>query len=321
MSKETSPVGVSFMLVDINQVGQRLDNFLMSRLKGVPKSRIYRIIRKGEIRVNKKRVKPEHRLQQGDSVRIPPIRMAAANEVTAPSAQLLALVGASILYQDESLLILNKPSGLPVHAGTGVKTGLIEVLRYLYPENPDLELVHRLDKGTSGCIMVAKSGMALRFLNQELKAARISKVYHALVHGHWPRHISEVNAALYKNLPRSGERFVEVSDFGKSALTRFRILEELPDFTLMEARPVTGRTHQIRVHAQLIGHPILGDEKYGDPAVNARLKKQGISRLCLHAAELRLKHPLSGDNIEVRAPYDLQLENALAIAGSARPEA
>ncbi|MEX2366030.1 MAG: RluA family pseudouridine synthase, partial [Pseudohongiellaceae bacterium] len=293
-----------------NQVGQRVDNYLLSRLKGVPKSRIYRIIRKGEVRVNKKRVKPDYKLALHDAVRIPPVRVARSADVGVPSEQLARTVKNAVLYEDEDLLILNKPSGLPVHGGTGVKAGLIEVLRYLHPQQGYLELVHRLDKGTSGCIMVAKNARVLKGLNQQLRERLMDKRYHALVCGQWPLHLQEIRAALYRHAAAGGERMVQVDKDGKAAVTRFRILRRGEDYTLIEAAPETGRTHQIRVHAQLAGHAIAGDEKYNTAESNRQLKRQGVTRLCLHAASLELEHP-PGQRLQVRAPCDDRFSAAI----------
>lgn len=313
-----SSTAVSFQEVREEQEGQRLDNFLVSRLKGVPKSRIYRLIRKGEVRVNKKRVKPEYKLKTADLVRIPPIRIAERAARQAPSEDLQALINNSVLHEDADLLVLNKLSGLPVHGGTGVKTGLIEALRSMKPEESDLELAHRLDKGTSGCLLIAKHPKALKLLSEQFKTGHINKTYHALVQGSWPAHLGEINAALQRQEPQGGERFVSVSKEGKHALTRFRILEKLPDATLVEACPVTGRTHQIRVHAQLAGYPIIGDEKYSEPAPRKAFSRQGIKRLCLHAAVLSFVHPVSGDRLTVKAPYDSQFEAAIRVLRQAR---
>lgn len=307
---------VKIITISEDQAGQRIDNFLLARLKGVPKSRIYRSIRKGEVRVNKGRIKAVYKLKSSDAVRIPPIRISKATELLPPTLQLQSLIADSILFEDGDLLVLNKPSGLAVHVGTGVKAGLIEVLRYMYPQQNYLELVHRLDKGTSGCIMLAKNARALRFLSQEFRTGRVSKIYHAVVMGRWPQSVTEVNAALLKNKPRSGERFVRLAENGKTALTRFTILKSLGTATLIEARPMTGRTHQIRVHAQAVGHPIMGDEKYSDAEDRKRLRKQGISRLLLHAAQLKFEHPAGEKLIEVKAPYDSQLQQAIEKLGS-----
>lgn len=308
-----SSTAVSHQEVQEEQEGQRLDNYLLSRLKGVPKSRIYRLIRKGEVRVNKKRVKPEYKLKTADLVRIPPIRIAQRAQQQAPTEALQSLISRSILYEDADLLVLNKLSGLPVHGGTGVKTGLIEALRSMQPEQKFLELAHRLDKGTSGCLLVARHPKALKLLSEQFKTGRINKTYHALVQSNWPVHVGEINAALQRQEPQGGERFVTVSKEGKKALTRFRILETFPGATLVEACPQTGRTHQIRVHAQLAGHPIIGDEKYSEPAPRKAFSKQGIKGLCLHAVELSFVHPLGGDTVTVKAPYDDDFDTALRI--------
>lgn len=257
--------GVQTVEVGSHHVGQRIDNFLLARLKGVPKSRIYRIIRKGEVRVNGKRVKPDHKLAQADAVRIPPLRLSEAQALAEPSEQLAQLVRGAVLYEDDDLLVINKPSGLPVHGGTGVRIGLIEALRFLHPERDFLELAHRLDKGTSGCLMVGLNGRALRVLFDRLRRQEVDKRYHLIVRGNWPESLQEVDAPLFRHAAAGGERFVEVSGDGKNAHTHFRVLRRLRGWTLVEARPLTGRTHQIRVHARHAGHPIAGDDKYGDP--------------------------------------------------------
>jgi 23S rRNA pseudouridine955/2504/2580 synthase len=285
-------------------------------LKGVPKSRIYRIIRKGELRVNKKRIKPEYKLKLGDEVRIPPIRVSSSSELPPPSTALQTLIKSSILFEDDELLIINKPSGLAVHAGTGVKAGLIEVLRFMFAEQTYLELIHRLDKGTSGCILIAKTAKALKILGQDFKTGNVNKTYHAVVKGQWPASVSKVEAPLYKNRPRSGERFVEISAVGKTALTNFAILENLAKATLIEAKPLTGRTHQIRVHAQSVGHPIMGDEKYSDEADRKLLRKLGICRLLLHAVQIEFEHPISKKRITIKAEYDAQLKQAMQIVST-----
>ena len=315
MDNDAPSPAVQILQVGENQVGQRIDNFLMARLKGVPKSRIYRIIRKGEVRVNRKRVKPEYKLALRDAVRIPPLRLPAKAETPAPSAGLEEVVRGCVLYEDEQLLVLNKPSGLPVHGGTGVRIGLIETLRHLRPQASFLELVHRLDKGTSGCLMVAKSPAALKRLGALLKKREVGKRYHAIVHGRWPAELREMALPLQRGEAHGGERFVRASGEGKSALTRFRVLRPLRGWTLVEASPLTGRTHQIRVHAQQAGHPIAGDEKYGEPDLNRELRRLGISRLCLHAAALELPH---GDGVlKVEAPYDERFAEAVRILGAA----
>lgn len=304
---------MSFQEVSQEQEGQRLDNFLLSRLKGVPKSRIYRIIRKGEVRVNKKREKPEYKLKTGDIVRIPPVRVAAPKEQIPPSAALQELLSESVLYQDEHILVLNKPAGLAVHAGTGVKTGLIEALRHMYPELASLELVHRLDKGTSGCLLLAKNSKSLKLLSAQFKAGETKKIYHALVQGKWSPQQTEIDAPLLRQQEKNGERFVVVSPEGKSARTLFSALEEFHHATLVEASPLTGRTHQIRVHASFANCPIIGDEKYSEDAARQAFARQGIKRLCLHAASLTFVHPETSQSMTLTAPPERQFDAALKV--------
>jgi 23S rRNA pseudouridine955/2504/2580 synthase len=308
---------VQILEVAEHQEDQRLDNFLVTRLKGVPKTLIYRIIRKGEVRVNGKRAKPEHKLEAGDKVRVPPLRLPSAKEQQKPGAQLQSLLRQSILFEDEDMLVLNKPSGLPVHGGTGVKLGLIEALRSMYPDVPGLELVHRLDKGTSGCILLAKTGRARRALTDAFRSHDILKIYHALVAGAWPKQVKTVDASLQRQVERGGERRVEIDEEGKEARTDFRIVKSFGAATLVEARPLTGRTHQIRVHAALVGCPLLGDDKYNDDRTNAAFARRGIKRLCLHAAEVRFPHPASGKVVQIKADYDAAFNQALQILAQA----
>ncbi|MDG2176244.1 MAG: RluA family pseudouridine synthase [Gammaproteobacteria bacterium] len=311
-SKPSLAPAVTYQEVGENQDGQRLDNYLLARLKGVPKSRIYRIIRKGEVRVNKKRAKPEHKLKTGDLVRIPPVRVATIKTLQPPTDELQALLRQAVLFEDDAILVINKPSGIAVHGGTGVKVALIDALRHMNPDLDGLELVHRIDKGTSGCLVVAKNSKALKTLAQQFKSSAISKVYHALVEGSWPEQLTEINAALRRQDEKNGERYVDVATDGKAALTRFTILEVHPNTTLIEAKPVTGRTHQIRVHAQLAGHPIIGDDKYSATKARRAFAKAGVKRLCLHAAAIELMHPETGEKMTFNAPYDKQFEQALA---------
>lgn len=307
---DRSPVQV--LAVAEHQQDQRLDNFLVARLKGVPKTLIYRIIRKGEVRVNGKRAKPEHKLEAGDQVRVPPLRMSAASTPQVPGMGLQAVLRAAVLFEDEHVLVLNKPAGLPVHAGTGVKQGLIEALRAMYPELPGLELVHRLDKGTSGCLLLAKTGKARRALMTDFRDKAVHKIYHAIVAGAWPAQTTTVAASLQRQAERGGERRVEVDAEGKEARTDFRILQKLKGATLVEAKPLTGRTHQIRVHAALAGCPLLGDDKY-----NGKTARKDIRRLCLHAAEVRFMHPDSGRTLVLKAPYDAAFTQILASLAAA----
>ena len=271
--------------------GQRLDNYLLSRLKGVPKSRIYRIIRKGEVRINKKRAKADSRLMDGDQVRIPPIRMDAAKTPAKAHTGLRQQVEQAIVYEDDELLVVNKPSGLAVHGGSGVALGLIEVIRQMRPQQRFLELVHRLDRDTSGCIMLAKKRTMLTALHEALRHEGVTKSYQALVFGRWAKHRHQVDVPLLKNQLRSGERLVKVDQSGKASLTRYRVLERFSDATWIEAQPVTGRTHQIRVHCQWAGHAIVGDKKYATEQDNQQFASLGAKRLCLHAAALEVCLP------------------------------
>jgi 23S rRNA pseudouridine955/2504/2580 synthase len=309
--KQTPRSPVQVLDVSPDQDGQRLDNYLVSRLKGVPKTLIYRIIRKGEVRVDGKRAKPDHRLDAGAQVRVPPLRLPSAKDPVLPGRQLQQRLRAGVLYQDEAVLVIDKPSGLAVHGGTGSALGLIEALRAMYPDLPALELVHRLDKGTSGCVLLAKTARARRALSAAFREHAVNKVYHALVAGAWPRQIKTVDASLQRQGERGGERRVEVDADGKSARTDFRILQKLAGATLVEARPLTGRTHQIRVHAALAGCPLIGDDKYAAPGANATFARRGVKRLCLHAAELRFPHPDTGKPVQVAAPYDAAFSAAL----------
>ena len=290
---------VSILDVGEHNDGQRLDNFLLGRLKGVPKSMIYRVIRKGEVRVNGGRAKPDTRLQQADKVRIPPIRMASAQAPVKPGTGLATALLNAVLYEDEDLLVLNKPSGIAVHAGSGTRQGLIETLRALYPQYPGLELVHRLDKGTSGCLLVAKTGKARKAAMEAFRKHAVQKVYHVIVEGTWPAGLTRISRALSRLPERNGERKVQTDREGKEADTEFVVLRNLTAATLLEARPLTGRTHQIRVHAASAGHPVLGDEKYADGT-----RTRTARRLCLHAAELVLAHPVTGSELRCQAPYD-----------------
>ena len=301
---------VRLVEIDAGSDGQRVDNFLMRELKGVPKSRIYNLLRRGEVRVNKGRVKAEYRLCLGDVVRIPPVR--AVTETTAPtvSASLSDRLAAAILFEDEGLLVINKPSGLAVHGGSGVNLGLIEALRVMRPQAKFLELVHRLDRDTSGCIMVAKKRSALLTLHEALRGDGVNKRYLALAAGAWPSHRTRVDVPLEKNTLRSGERVVRVSAEGKAALTEFAVIESFPLATLIEAAPITGRTHQIRVHAQYAGYPLAGDEKYGDNATNMRLRELGLKRLFLHAHTLAFDW--QGGRLQLRAELPPDLQSFLA---------
>ena len=296
--------GVQMLEVSPELAGQRIDNFLRNQLKGVPKTLIYRILRKGEVRVNKGRIKPEYKLQAGDLVRVPPLRLAERDEPVPLAQSLLERLEASIIYEDKALIVLNKPAGIAVHGGSGLSYGVIEALRQLRPDAKELELVHRLDRDTSGLLMVAKKRSMLRHLHQALRGDGVDKRYMALVRGRWESGRKQVSAPLLKNTLRSGERMVEVTDEGKEALTLFKVLRRFGDFaTLVEAQPITGRTHQIRVHALHAGHAIAGDSKYGDEDFSRELRELGGKRLFLHAYELKVPLP-EGGVLSLEAPVD-----------------
>lgn len=302
---------VRLLVIDAEQEGQRLDNFLKTQLKGVPKSLVYRIVRKGEVRVNKKRIKPDYKLVAGDEVRIPPVRVAEANEL--PSAKLSSIqaLEPQILFEDEVLIVLNKPAGMAVHGGSGLSFGVIEGLRALRPEARFMELVHRLDRDTSGCLMVAKKRSALKHLHEQLRLKTMRKQYAALVRGQWQPHIRVVNAPLLKNVLQSGERIVRVNVDGKPSETRFHILKRFTDATLVEASPITGRTHQIRVHTAHAGHPIACDDKYGDADFDQKMRSAGLARLFLHASRLTFQHPVTSNEMTIEAPLDPHLAQFL----------
>ncbi|MBO2586496.1 23S rRNA pseudouridine(955/2504/2580) synthase RluC [Shewanella algae] len=300
---------VRLVTIDEDNVGQRIDNFLLSKLKGVPKSMIYRIVRKGEVRVNKKRIKPEYKLAEGDQVRIPPVRVSEENYRTAPSAKLerVSRLEDRILFEDKHILVLNKPAGIAVHGGSGVDYGVIEALRSLRPQQKFLELVHRLDKDTSGVLLVAKKRSALKHLHDQLRHKQMQKDYQALVRGEWQKHDKVVKAPLLKLTLKSGERIVRVNTEGKASETRFKILQRYDGATLVQASPVTGRTHQIRVHCQYAGHPIACDEKYSEQKFDDSMRALGLNRLFLHAAQLKFTHPDTETEMTVQAPLDPEL--------------
>ena len=309
MTEMSNTGAVRLVEIDAGSDGQRIDNFLLRELKGVPKSRIYNLLRRGEVRVNKGRVKAEQRLHTGDVVRIPPIRVAVEAAVPGVSTALSDRLDDAILFEDEGLLVVDKPAGLAVHGGSGVSLGLIEALRAMRPQARFLELVHRLDRDTSGCIMVAKKRSALLTLHSALRGDGVDKRYLALAVGAWPQQRTRVEAPLEKNTLRSGERVVRVSTGGKSAVTEFKVLESFPIVTLLEAAPITGRTHQIRVHAQYAGHPLAGDDKYGDNATNTRFRELGLKRLFLHAHTLAFEW--QGRRLQLQAKLHPELESFL----------
>jgi 23S rRNA pseudouridine955/2504/2580 synthase len=303
---------VSELRIEEDSVGQRIDNFLVKSLKGVPKSRIYRILRTGEVRVNRGRIKPDYRLQQGDTVRIPPIRVAEEAPPARPGERIQRIIEESILFEDKGFLIINKPSGLAVHGGSGVSFGVIEALRAMRPEARFLELAHRLDRDTSGVLVLCKKRSALRAFQEQLRENQTDKKYLALVRGKWKGGTRRVNAPLRKNVLSSGERVVRVSDDGKESLSIFEPVTVFGNLaTLVRVSLITGRTHQVRVHSTHIGHPIAGDDKYGDEAFNRQMAEQGLKRLFLHAESLTFTLPETGKPITIRAPLEPSLMQLL----------
>jgi 23S rRNA pseudouridine955/2504/2580 synthase len=292
--------------IDEASEGQRLDNFLVKLLKGVPKTHVYRVIRSGEVRVNKGRASADTRLELGDLVRVPPVRV--AEKSSAPSAPAREF---PIVHEDEHLIAVNKPAGVAVHGGSGVSSGVIEQLRQARPTAKFLELVHRLDKETSGLLLIAKKRLALVALQEQFRNRETGKTYAALVIGAWPASRKVIDVPLHKFLTTEGERRVrtvdESNEDGRRSITLVRVAKKLGDFTLLDVTIKTGRTHQIRVHLAHEGHPIAGDEKYGDFAVNKALAKgeaagHRFDRMFLHARRLRFEHPASGEVIELEAP-------------------
>ena len=318
---------VSLITVAEHEAGQRLDNYLIKILKGVPKSHIHRIIRAGEVRLNKKRCKPDSRIQTGDLLRIPPVRTAEKQRSSENRAQAVPAREFTIIYEDDALLVIDKPAGVAVHGGSGVSFGVIEQIRRARPEAGYLELVHRLDKDTSGLLMIAKKRSALVKLHEAIRNDHPKKIYLALGVGKLPNDSFHVKLPLFKYTGAQGEKMVRVSEDGQSAHTVFRVLNRFSDdllhqvglshLTLVQATLKTGRTHQIRVHLQSQHCPIAGDERYGDYQANKRLQKLGLKRMFLHAAELHLDHPLTGEKLILEAPlpqdlaqFVLMLENA-----------
>ncbi|UQB42774.1 RluA family pseudouridine synthase [Thiomicrospira microaerophila] len=293
---------VRFLEVTSEEVGQRLDNFLLKHLRKVPKMLVYRIIRKGEVRVNKGRAQPSQRLVLGDLVRVPPVAMAESGEVVTPPKTQQDKIEGLILYEDDDLLVINKPSGMAVHGGSGVSWGLVELVRNLREDARRVELVHRLDRDTSGAIILAKKMSALRSLHEQIRQDQVEKRYVTLLAGQWPKAKQKVDLPLLKNTLRSGERMVEVSPDGKPCLSYFFLQQQFKDAALMEVKLVTGRTHQIRVHARAQGCPVIGDEKYGFDEVNKLFKEWGMARLALHAKRLVFKQPSTQQTIEIEAP-------------------
>jgi len=317
---ELSKARATLHEVDEDAAAQRIDNYLLRRLKSVPKSHVYRLLRSGQVRVNSARVRPDYRLRVGDRVRVPPVRTAA--ETARPRAA--GRAGAPrpalpIAYEDDALLVIDKPSGVAVHGGSGVSYGAIEALRDARPAAKLLELAHRLDRDTSGLLIVAKKRGALVELHRMLREGEVRKIYVALVKGRWRGGAREIREPLLKFVAAGGERRVAVRAQGVAAATRVRPLAVAPGLSLLELELLTGRTHQIRVHLAHVGHPVVGDDKYGDFAFNREMARSAVKRLCLHARGLELVHPLSGAplRLESAVPAELQAAIDAAFGGNA----
>lgn len=301
---------VTWREVDESAHDQRIDNFLHKILKGVPKSHIYRIVRGGEVRVNGRRVEVAYRLQFGDKVRLPPVR--TARPASGPGTRTVkAVFAGKVLFEDEDLLVVDKPGGVAVHGGSGISSGVIEQLRQARSGIRFLELVHRLDRATSGVLVLAKKRSALTALHAQMRGGAVKKHYLVLVLGEWKDAKRNVKLALHKYVSASGERRVVVDEDGAQAHTVFRLERNFPGFSLLDAELKTGRTHQIRVHLAHLGFPIAGDDKYGDFDANKRLAKQGLKRMFLHAASLDFRHPRSGETVRMQAPLAPELESFL----------
>ena len=306
----TRVTGVRKVRVSADRAGQRIDNFLRSELPGVPKGRVYRLLRRGEVRVNGGRIRAEHKLQEGDEVRIPPVRVNVG--APPPPAKLAADMLDRVLYEDKRVLVINKPTGVAVHGGSGISHGVIELLRHSRPDLKELALVHRIDRETSGCLVMAKRRSALRELHERFREGQVEKNYLALAVGDWQFGEQLIDVPLHVQNRKGGERHVIVSEKGKAAQTRISLSRTYGVYSLLQCAPVTGRTHQIRVHLQHAGHPIVGDDRYGDEAANALARRFGLKRLFLHAQSIAFADD-SGNEMHFTAPLADDLERFLTV--------
>ncbi len=308
--KNRTGSGVRMAKVGSERDGQRIDNFLASQLKGVPKSLIYRIVRTGQVRINGKRAKPDTRVAEGDEIRIPPVRVAEQVQHGVPAASQLERIEQNLVYEDRDFLVLNKPCGLASHGGSGISFGAIELLRLARPKDT-LELVHRLDRDTSGILVFSRKRSALTALQSVIRAGGVIKQYLTLLAGHLPQMALSVDAPLRKSVLQGGERMVQVTDDGKPSVSHLRVLETYASASLVEVTIETGRTHQIRVHCQHIGHPVAGDEKYGDREFNRAMREFELKRLFLHAARFEFRLPEKDREYSFSAPLPMELSKVL----------
>lgn len=299
---------VRHIVIARDEDDQRIDNFLINQFKGMPRSRVYRLVRKGEVRVNSKRVSAFYRLKVGDKVRVPPVYLEEKAKALPPSKDTAALLSNRILFEDENFMIINKPCGMSVHVGSTVRMGVIEALRHMYPELKHLELAHRLDSETSGCLVLAKKRKILREVHELLRNGEIKKIYLTLTAGKWAKSERVVDVPLTKDYRDGGKHVVEVRRDGKSALTIFSTVKAFKSSSLMEVALHTGRTHQIRVHAAHQGHPVAGDDRYGDAEFNLSMRRLGLKRMFLHAQSIEFILPSLQQRIKVVAPLDSELE-------------
>lgn len=321
-NSQISETSSAILVVDEASEGQRIDNFLQKVLKGVPKSHVYRILRSGEVRVNKKRINADFRLSLEDEVRVPPIRVSTIK--SAPTTTVQEKFGDAIVYEDDAMLVINKPSGFAVHGGSGVSRGVIEQLRMERPQAKFLELVHRLDRDTSGVLMLAKKRSALVALHEAIRNNWMDKRYVMMVHGQWQEKKKHVTLDLQKYVTNSGERRVNVvtnpekdkHNESQTSETIFYLTKQIGDYSLLEAKLITGRTHQLRVQLAHLGFPILGDDKYGDFSLNKALLKNGLKRMFLHSAETNIRHPISGEKLKLSAPLPEELKKFIHILES-----
>jgi len=311
-SKEsrTSTTSVRKVQVDAERAGQRIDNFLRNELPGVPKGRVYRLLRRGEVRVNGGRIRAEYKLQEGDEVRIPPARVSVGGPP--PPERMASAMLDRVLYEDKRLLVINKPTGVAVHGGSGISHGVIELLRHSRPDLKDLALVHRIDRETSGCLVMAKRRSALRELHERFRQGQVEKNYLALVVGDWQYGEQLIDVPLLVRNRKGGERYVIASPKGKEAQTRVSLSRTYGIYSLLQCAPVTGRTHQIRVHLDHAGHPIAGDDRYGDDDANKKARRFGLKRLFLHAQSIAFADD-SGNELHFTAPLADDLEQFLTV--------